>query len=47
MSTIHLTEVGLSAFSSHLSISHTTSAVNIDDRAYTSPSIAENQKVSV
>ena len=47
ISTIQRIEWGWSACSSHLSMSHTTRAVNIDERAYTSPSMAENQKVSV
>src|SRR5690554_223634 len=46
ISTNHLSECGLSALSSHLRISQKTSAVSIEEKAYTSPSTAENQKVS-
>ena len=38
---------GWSATSSHLSIAQMTTAVNSDESAYTSPSTAENQNVSV
>ena len=46
ISTIQRLAYGVSACSYHLVIAHTTSAVNNDDIAYTSPSTAENQKVS-
>ena len=46
ISTIHLFAYGVSAWSYHLVIAQTTSAVKSDDIAYTSPSTAENQNVS-
>ena len=46
ISTIHLSACGLSARSYHMVIAQNTSAVNSEDIAYTSPSTAENQKVS-
>ena len=46
ISTIHLLECGRSARSYHMVIAQNTIAVISDDMAYTSPSTAENQKVS-
>ena len=43
----HLSEPSSSACSSHLRISQKTTAVKSDDEAYTSPSTAENQNVSL
>ena len=47
MSTIHLFAYGVSACSYHLVMAQNTSAVTRDDIAYTSPSTAENQNVSL
>ena len=47
MSTIHLLAYGWSACSYHLVIAQKTMAVKSDDIAYTSPSTAENQNVSL
>ena len=47
MSTIHLFAYGVSACSYHLVIAQNTRAVKRDDMAYTSPSTAENQNVSL
>ena len=47
MRTIHLSDDILAASSSHLSIIHTVNAVRNEENEYTSPSTAENQKVSV
>ena len=44
--TIHLLAYRVPACSYHLVIAQNTSAVNREDMAYTSPSTAENQKVS-
>ena len=43
----HLSEPSSSAWSYHFRISQNTTAVNSDDEAYTSPSTAENQNVSL
>ena len=47
MSISHLSEPSSSALSYHLSMSQNTTAVNNDDEAYTSPSTALNQNVSL
>ena len=47
MSTIHLFAYGVSACSYHLIIAQNTIAVKSEDIAYTSPSTAENQNVSL
>ena len=47
ISTIHLLAYGVSACSYHLIIAQNTIAVKSDDIAYTSPSTAENQNVSL
>ncbi len=38
---------GSSATDSHFKMAQNTKAVNKDDKAYTSPSTAENQKLSL
>ena len=45
--TIHLFAYGVSACSYHFVIAQNTRAVTRDDIAYTSPSTAENQNVSL
>src|SRR5690554_6656057 len=47
MSKIHLSDQGFSATFSHFRIAQNTTAVNKEDRPYTSASTAENQNVSV
>ena len=47
MSMRYLSLCGWSARFSHLSMSQNTSAVQNDEKAYTSPSTAENQNVSL
>ena len=47
MSTSQRSLCGWSATSSHFRISQNTTAVNSDEKAYTSPSTAENQNVSL
>ena len=42
----HLEDPGSSATVSHFKIAQNTAAVNSDDNAYTSPSVALNQKES-
>lgn len=46
MSTSQRSAWGSSAWSSHLRINQNTTAVKAEEKAYTSPSTAENQKVS-
>ena len=47
ISTIHLFAYGVSACSYHLIMAQNTRAVISEDMAYTSPSTAENQNVSL
>ena len=46
MRIIHLEEPGSSATLSHFKIAQNTAAVNSEDNAYTSPSVALNQNES-